>query len=158
MQNLSSFTGAVARPRGLLNGASALVGYPTQQNVALLQVNCASFLTPACNAGVLLTVMNLRGPGVLSFLACCSANTTLRSHSLKVTLDGVVIFSATCDPVASPVYYFPVLGGLSLTAQNVANSTVVTEPIFYNESLVVEYASSLSETAGAFIGYKYFPR
>lgn len=112
-------------------------------------------LSGACTAGVLKTVLSLSGSGVVSFLAASSADTTSRTHSLKVTLDGVVIFDATSTNVVATTSVVSAIGAVSQPVASYA-ATVTFEPLAFTSSLLVEYASSLTETNLSNIGYRYY--
>lgn len=160
MLKLSQFTAGGRKPTGLLNGSSVLGPIQTGSIAPLDSTisNCKTVTTPAVVAGVLTTILSLSGRGCISFLACSSVNSSARTHRLKVTLDSVVIFDATSIPIGSTTQYCPAIGSLTQTSNSPVAMGVVPRDLDFNESLLVEYASSLSETGGTYVGYAYFPR
>lgn len=160
MSNAAQFFGGrgAPHPTGLLNGASAFKQVDNI-NVNSLGVGFTPVKVVLCGAttaGVLKTILSLSGSGVLSFLGLESYDTTARAHRLKVTLDGVVIFDATTGSVTQVIYSFMAIGAMTNLVTS-ASSVVTFEPLAFNTSLLIEYADSLSETDGAYIGYRYYP-
>lgn len=146
------------RPTGTLDGTSA---FRTTQNATTNML--ASAYTPikrvqsgSTTAGVLKTILSAAGSGVLSFLAVESNDTTSRTHRIKVTLDGVVIFDATTGAEISISRTHIVIGSIANATVNAA-SEITFEPLSFNSSLLIEYADSLTESNGAYIGYRYYP-
>lgn len=147
-------------PTGLINGASTA---SLSDNMAVVLNNSTRGLpnsmitlaaTGALSAGVLATVLSLSGRGAISFLACSGVDTTARTHRLKVTLDGVVIFDAT---TASTLNAGSVLAAIGFfIPSSTVNAAPIFEPLVFNSSLLVEYASSVTETAKSIIAYRYF--
>ena len=160
MSSLSQFGGGgIPLPTAAFNGAAALVGYTTSVSRPLQNglVNAKSVVTGALTAATLSTILNLSGKGVISFLACNSGSATGRTHRFKITLDGTVVFDATSASTGNTSAYFPVIGYCTdLVAASFI--TAHSEPIYFNTSLLVEYASSLSETGLTDIAYKYYAR
>ena len=159
MSNAEQFFGGrgAPRPTGTLNGTSAFRQVISASGSALASYTPVKVVASgACTANTLKTILSLSGSGVLSFLAVESANTTSRTHRIKVTLDGIVIFDATTAAVTSVALINAVIGSLSNVVAS-TSSSVEFEPLAFNTSLLVEYADSLSETDGAYIGYRYFP-
>ena len=113
--------------------------------------------TPAVTADVLTTILSLTGSGVIPLLALQSTNATVRSHRIKVTIDGNVVFDSTSaalntTSVTADVYgvLIPVYNSGSLVSM-----TYSPDNIGFRKSLLIEYASNLSETGGALIAYRY---
>lgn len=159
MSNLSQFSGGrgAPRPTAALNGTSAFRQVSAISNRPLFNYSTTvkTVLSGATTADVLKTILSLSGSGVVSFLAVESVDATSRTHRLKVTLDGVVIFDATTGAIASTSAMLVAIGALSQVAAS-APSIVTFEPMAFVSSLVIEYADSLSETDGATIGYRYY--
>lgn len=161
MSNAAQFFGGrgAPRPTGLLNGSSALVAVATANAKPLTfgQVPMARTVASGpTTAGVLKTILSLSGSGVISLLAVESVDATSRTHRLKVTLDGVVIFDATSAAVASVSQVLSAIGGISYIIASLPVA-VSLEPLAFSTSLLIEYACSLTETDGATIGYRYYP-
>lgn len=150
--------GGVPRPTGLLNGASAfkIMDSVTPDLLPAGYVIAKTVTSGSTTAGVLKTVLSLSGSGVISFLAMASANSTSRTHRLKVTLDGVVIFDATTAATANTTFVFSAIGCV-VNAVAGSYSAPNFEPLSFNTSLLIEYADSLSETDGAYLAYRYYP-
>lgn len=159
MSNLSQFSGGRGSPRPTaeLNGTSAfrLVNAITARPLFNYSTTVKTVISGYTTAGVLKTILSLSGSGVVSFLAAESADATSRTHRLKVTLDGVVIFDATTGAIASTSSMCVAIGALAQVAASTP-SIVTFEPMSFTSSLVIEYADSLSETDGATIGYRYY--
>lgn len=163
MSSLSQFTGGSGiRPNGLFNGAS--VGGGKWDNGIAIN-NSARGLPPsqvafgttgALTAATLVTALSLSGQGVISLLGCTGVDTTSRTHRLKVTLDGVVIYDATSDAFITSGACLMAIGGFTPNAATFATPTY--EPLVFNTSLLVEYASSLTETAKSIVFYRYVAR
>ena len=160
MLKLSQFTSGGRKPNGLLNGASLLSPMSTNLSAPLAagNTNARSVLTPALVSGVLTTILSLSGKGCISFLACAAANGTAKTHQLKVTLDGVVIFDGTSLTNTITSVFYPAIGGLAEVVYTQLALGVVHRDLDFDESLLVQYACSVSETAGTFVAYSYFPR
>ena len=154
-------SGGVPKPSGLINGTSQLPYTYTEGAAPLLYVISGylkSTATGSLTANVLAEVLNVSGRGVLSFLACASGNAASRAHRFKVTLDGIVVFDATSVVLASQQAYFPVVGQLVPLSQTYSTFSAVPEPIFFDKSLLIEYASNNTEVGQTQIAYRYYPR
>lgn len=160
MSSLSQFVGggAAPHPTGLLNGASSFrtVVNATPNVLQAAWAPVKTVLSGTTVAGVLKTVLSLSGSGVFSFLAVENADTTSRTHRIKITLDGVVIFDATTGAVTSVSNDYLVVGVMTNVAAS-THSVITFEPLSFNSSLLIEYACSLSESNGTYIGYRYYP-
>lgn len=161
MSVLSQFSGGgIPRPAGTLNGTAALSPQITDIVAAtgLAAVNAKTALSGALTANTLATVLSLSGKGVISFLACAPVDATSRTHRYKITLDGTVIFDATSGATNSTQHYVPVIGALLNLSSTYSVYSIVPEPLFFNTSLLIEYASSVSETDKTRHAYKYYAR
>lgn len=97
-------------------------------------------LSGALTANTLKTLLTVSTPGQSGYLVAYSKDTTSRTIRLRVTIDGTVVFDATSNAIT-------VTGtGLAVVASGAATAVGSSEPIRWNSSLVVEVASSLSET------------
>ena len=163
MSDASQFYGGTGiRPAGLINGLS---GFST----TFLLSSASSYLlsvvqgirlgaTGAVTAAALKTALSLSGRGAISFLALQPADAAARTHRLKVTLDGTVIFDATSPSLSDTRYLLTAVGGLAMLDATNGYVCVIPEPLIFNNSLLVEYASSLTEANSATLAYRYFPR
>ncbi len=147
------------RPAGRINGvsvasiidSSVLINNSTRGLPNSLVTLAA---TGALTADILSTVLSLSGRGAISFLACGGLDTTARTHRLKVTLDGVVIYDATTASTSNAGSVLAVIGSFAPSATT--TPAIVFEPLVFNSSLLVEYASGVTETAKSVIAYRYF--
>ena len=163
MSSLSQFTGGSGiRPKGLFNGAS--VGGGTWENTVAINNTTRGLPPPqvafgatgALTANTLVTALSLSGQGCISLLGCSGVDSTSRTHRLKVTLDGVEIYDATSDAFNTLGSCLMVIGAFTPSASTFA--VPIYEPLVFNTSLLVEYASSVSETAKSLVFYRYVAR
>lgn len=152
----------IPRPVAALNGSAVLpalfTNIPSSSSLASGAINARVVQPGALTAATLATILNLSGKGVISFLACASVDATARTHRIKITLDGTVIFDATSASVSSLLAYCPVIGSIESLSDTYSTASVIPEPMYFNSSLLVEYASSLTETNKTNIAYKYYAR
>lgn len=157
--NQSTLLGAgrgAPRPTGALDGTSALRLVNGVSNFPLDYAAVKLVASGAVTANTLKTILSLSGSGVISVLGVESSSATSRTHRLKVTLDGTVIFDATTGAVANVTAAYMAIGSVNnLIASQ--GSVVTHEPMAFSTSLLIEYAGSLTETDGAYIGYRYYP-
>jgi len=97
----------------------------------------------AFTAGTLQTIVSHTGRGRLNMLTVHSTNATSRTLRCKVTVDGTVVFDATSSAVTTSNYGLIVNGSIDGSGQG----AMQFQPIDYQESLLIEVASSLSEAA-----------
>ena len=150
MSTLSQFGGGNKPPKVIVNGQSS--GGSAQSALYYLpdQINAKSVLSGTLIANTLASICSVSGSGVVEFVCASTVDTTSRTIRLKVTIDGVVVFDATSMAITSEYNGIIAIGG--------GNSTVgVTySPTTFNTSLLIEVASSLSETDKVTVGYKYY--
>lgn len=164
MSTLSQFaSGGGIKPSGLINGAGSSFGPMPNAGatgpIAYLSPGYAKTVTtPACTADALVTILSLAGRGVISFLAFQNADATSRTGRMKITLDGVVILDKTTSATTASGDMLPVIGQCFPAANAANGSVVVPEPLTFESSLLIEYASSLTETGKCTIAYRYMPR
>lgn len=97
-------------------------------------------LSGALTANTLKTLLTVSTPGQSGYLVAYAKDTTSRTIRLRVTVDGAVVFDATSNAIT-------VVGtGLAVVASGAATAVGSSEPIRWNSSLVVEVASSITET------------
>jgi len=113
-------------------------------------------LTGSQVAATLATVLSITGKGALSYLAMQSVDNTSRTHRLKITLDGNVIFDNTSSATISQ-NIFPIIGRILMDNSN-SPYAAVENYLLFDQSLLIEYASSLTETAKTRFGYIYYTR
>ncbi|HMW22340.1 MAG TPA: hypothetical protein PKC59_02800 [Burkholderiaceae bacterium] len=136
------FKGANGPVASIINAFSSggtATAYSLSSNNVLEQ------LSGSLTADTLKTMVSHTGRGRVNALVIYTKDNTSRTLRCKLTVDGVVVFDATSNAVASPGFGMIVIGGA------ITNS-VEFQPIDYQESLLVEIASSLTETDKVAIG------
>ena len=136
------FKGANGPVASIINAFSSggtATAYSLSSNNVLEQ------LSGSLTADTLKTMVSHTGRGRVNALVIYAKDNTSRTLRCKLTVDGVVVFDATSNAVASPGWGMIVIGGA------ITNS-VEFQPIDYQESLLVEIASSLTETDKVAIG------
>lgn len=103
-----------------------------------LQAAGAYSVTP----NTLQTILSHTGRGRVNVLNVFAGNATARTIRLKLTVDGVVIFDATSNSISATATGMMVIGVLN-------SSFIELQPIDYNESLLIECASSVSNDAAS---------
>ena len=115
-------------------------------------------LSGACTSNTLKTILSVTGKGAISKLFLAAMDTTSRTHRIKITIDGTVIYDST-SAANSTQDVAPVIGNVSYTAYSSNHVLDMGEfPLFFDYSLLVEYATSLTETDKTRIGYIYYTR
>jgi hypothetical protein len=118
-------------------------------------------LSGACTAGVLRTILSVTGPGCISYLGYEAIDATIRAHRIKLTLDGNVVFDATTASTAD------ILSAVTEVIGSVSPFSVTGSdywggwqemPVMFNASLLLEYASSLTETDKCRLGTIHYLR
>lgn len=141
MSTLSQFGGGSAT-RQVVNAFSG-GGVSVPNLAASSATNMGKeFLSGALTAGAWTAVpgLSFTGAGQAALLAAYAKDTTSRTVGLRVTVDGVVAFTATTNAVTA--------NGSGLVAAGKADSVAFgsSVPIRWSASLLVEVKSSLSET------------
>lgn len=98
-------------------------------------------LSGALTANTLKTLYTKTGRGRINVLTAQTKNATSRTVRLRLTIDGTVCFDATTNAIADT--------GRGLIAVGIyaaGGFSTVFQPIDYQESCLVEVASSLTET------------
>lgn len=136
------FKGANGPVASIINNyssGSAVTGF------SLISANTKEELSGALTAATLKTMVTHTGRGRVNALVIYAKDSTARTLRCKVTVDGTVVFDATSGSAATLGFGMIVVGGA------VTNS-VEFQPIDYQESLLIEIASSLTETDKVAIG------
>lgn len=154
MSTLSQFMGGARPPKQLINRTSA--GGISADEVgpagpSVMRVAKAA-LTGALTADTLSTVLSLTGAGSVGFVACTSVDATSRTHRFKLTIDGVVVYDAAVLETTSTSRGIQLIGATTSLGGAFAP---VFDPVPFNTSFLLEYASSLTETANTNIYYNY---
>lgn len=155
MSVASQFFGGGAKPPVLIVNGTSTNGSPPDfvgPSNPLQIFGVKKTVSGALTADALTTVLSLTGSGHVGFMACTGADATSRMHRLKMTVDGVVVFDGkTAAATAANV-------GISLIGSAVSIGTnygVAAEPVHFKVSLLIEYASSVTETAKTNFYYSY---
>ena len=150
MSTLSQFGGGNKPPKVIVNGQSS--GGSVQTALSNLHVvpNAKVVLSGTLVANTLASICSVSGSGVVEFVCASTVDLTSRTIRLKVTIDGIVAFDATSADLTSAYYGIIAIGG--------GNSTVgwAYSPTTFNTSLLIEVASSLSETDKVNVAYRYY--
>lgn len=120
-------------------------------------VNLAQATSGAVTANTLATVLSVTGAGTLTaFMLLNSVDATSRTYRLRVTVDDVVIFDSTSAAIATPMAMIALVGSVDIAGSSSAPYLLASnEAINWNSSLLIEFASSLTETAKTKFAYKY---
>lgn len=153
MSNSLDFSGGSRPPKSIINsfsttGAAGIVTLLTGSEAAKA-VKVVGL--GATTANVLKTVLSVTGAGQIDFLGMTTADGTARTLRIKVTIDGTVVFDSTTASIALSN------GGISVIgiAPSATSVSMTLQPTFFNTSLLVEAASSLTEATPANVGYNY---
>ena len=131
MSNLSQFFGGNKPPKALVNYAtSGVAGYTSTYG--------QSTLSGALTAATLKEVLNVSGSGVVNYVAAFVADATSRTLSVKVIVDGITVADIRSGAITTSLY--------GLIAVGAGGSSTTIDHLTFNTSLVVQIASSLSET------------
>jgi hypothetical protein len=149
MSTLSQFAGGA--PTTSIVNAYSSGGVQSGITVLGSVGNNATEVVPSgeLTANVLATALSVTGGGEVPFLTVGTKDTTSRTVRAKVTVDGVVVFDATSSAVT-------ILGsGMAVVGYNGGAGIYVQAPapIRFNSSLLVEIASSRTETGKVSISY-----
>lgn len=128
-----------------INDSGADIGISTPTGIPIIGV-----ASGAQTANVLTTMFSKSGvSGSMPHLNIAKADSTGRSIRCKVTVDGVVVYdkTSTVSPQA----------GYGLVVAGTASSSFATlmPPITWDNSILIEWASSNSETGGILGAYIY---
>lgn len=111
--------------------------------------NAREVLSGALTAATLATALSVSGSGEVPWLSVYTKDATNRTVRVRVSVDGAVIFDATSASTTTPGTGMIVVGQVSAASYTVAGAV----PLRFNTSLMVEIASSLTETDKVAIGY-----
>jgi hypothetical protein len=143
MTTLSQF--GVSRPT---KSIVSVYSSGTPAGVACGAVGQLEVLSGAVTANTLKTLLTISSAGEMTQLSAYTKDTTSRTVRCQVTVDGTVVFNSTTAAITTSG------SGIIVTGRR---SDATFESVFptirFNSSLVVEVASSLSETDKVAIGY-----
>jgi len=104
----------------------------------------------ACTAGVLKSILSVTGSKVrLNYLQLTNSDATARNSRVRVTIDGTVVFDATVENAGGSNH---IAVGQIITG---TPSSAIFHPVDANNSLLIEYSSSVTETNKATLHYAY---
>lgn len=154
MSVLSQFSGSGQRPPKVLVNKYADSGFVCARvDLSTNGANAKQVYSGAMTAATLKTILSVTGAGSIDYLSVRGMDITSRTLRMKITIDGVVVLdstsAATADASSNGAVYIGVGDGSGATWP------AAYEPTLFNASLLVEVASSLSETDKFLIGYKY---
>jgi hypothetical protein len=110
-----------------------------------------SFLSGSLTAGVLTSnFFTISGAGAISYLAIKSSASSLTAR-LKLTIDGTAVFDATSDTLTFVNHGFHAIGNNNASASDAP----VYDKIYFNQSVVVDIASSVTGTNGLTLDIVY---
>ena len=142
--------GLNAPPKVIVNGCSdgTLLSVSSGGTTpgGLDSISAKKYLSGALTAGAYKELVSITGAGVINaaFVQPVMGDTTSRTIGLKITIDGVDVFSAisAASTIASDG-----LVGIGLTsAGRIGFAMITPEPKIFNLSLSISIRSSLTET------------
>ena len=154
MSNLSQFfAGGGVKPIAIEHGTLP-TPITTHRNESQRPTNITAVDSGSCTAATLKTILSVTGRGALTYLDVGVKDTTSRTSRLRVTIDGTVVYDET-NSAAALSKIVVALGAMIDTFNGQGLDGV---PLLFDASLLIEYASSLTETNKASIGYIYYER
>jgi len=124
---------------------ASLVGTPA--NLTALQASASTAgastaLSGAMSAGVLKTALSVSGRGRINWAAVYTNDVTSRTLRMVITIDGAVVRDHTTAAISTINTGFVGIGGGTASTTPVA----VFQPLRFTSSLLIEIASSVTET------------
>lgn len=101
-------------------------------------------LSGALTANTYKTILSVTGQGILKFCAVASFDTTPRTQSLRITIDGVVVCEKSVASISSSNKGIVGVGGLGTALLDAA--LLRFDSCRFNASLLVEVKSNITET------------
>lgn len=146
--------GSAPAVRSIVNAHSTNGDAPQVLTAAQAAYATRAGLSAALSAGVLSTALSISGSGsgYLDIFAATSVDATSRTHRVKITIDGTVVFDATTAAVSQADGGIVPVGNIVTSA---STKTIMPFPMRFVSSCLVEYASSLGETAKTNYYYAY---
>lgn len=131
-------------PTSYIGGGAAFVTFPSAPTPLIGVVKAASGAT---TANTLKTLVTHTGAGCLNFVALGTVDATARTIRAKVTIDSVVVLDVTSTSINTAGGGIMPVGSLAGYFDGTYNQgSAIPAKLAYNTSLLVEYASSLTET------------
>lgn len=149
MSTASQFLGGDRIATSVVNSA----GEQPDVATAAVSANCATALSGALTAATLKQMLSVTGRGQVNWVGVWRLDTTVRTISLKVTVDGNVVYNVTSGSASTSDRGLIGVGAAGSAAS--LGVGAVYQPLRYNQSLKVEIASSLTETDKLAAGWNY---
>lgn len=150
MSTLSQFTGG-GSTKAIVNAYSSGGVTPPNFNIdASAAVGTREVLSGALTANTLKTLLTVNQAGQMPYLSFYAKDATSRTMRCVVIADGVTVYDSTTAAVAQANRGYPLAFALTW---NGAVAPTMGYPIRWAQSLVVQVASSLSETDKVAIAY-----
>lgn len=151
MSDIADFgIGSFRATKAILN-YGAIGGTSSSVNSAAAN-QAREVLSGALTANVLATALSVTGAGEIGYLSLYSKDATSRTLRIKITVDGntTAVVDATSGAVAAANAGILIVGYLASSA---APYVGIPIPLRWNASLLIEIASSLTETDKIAIAY-----
>lgn len=155
MSSLSQFIGGNLPPTAIVNGFST-DGYtvPVADFVTnRIAHGIKSILSGALTAATLKTLLSITGGGVLKYCGLAAVDATSRTLRLRITIDGTVVFDSTSAASTIANAGCHAVGSHQFVTATAGAGT--RDRISFATSLLIEVASSLSETDKLSLGVIY---
>ena len=134
---------------------TSLVGTPStsaSMSSVVSRAAATAALSGAMTSATLKTALTITGRGRVNWLALYTNDATSRTLRMKITLDGTVIRDHTTSAIAATSTGFV---GLGVGVYEGGPFTMLFQPLTFTDSLLVEIASSVTETDKASFAYNY---
>jgi hypothetical protein len=128
--------------------SSTNVNASTTTNALEITAGSAYSSTP----GTLQTVLSVTGRGRVNLLTAYAKDATVRTIRLRITIDGAVAFDATTNSIGVGNTGLVAIGWLTVSGSGTTTG-LAFQPVDYQESILIEAASSVSNDAAANIGF-----
>lgn len=138
--------------RSQLGGASRVTSLPCGFTAGFTSIYLGpaiDTLVGACTANTFKNILSITGKGRLNALKFNAADATARTNTIKITIDGVVVFNN--GQATTGTQHYAAIG----SAHSGTTGNLIFQPVDFNTSLLVEYKSSLTETDKATVSYNY---
>lgn len=141
------FDGGSSPVISLVNGGAATIA---AASTACTNANALISLSGAMTADALKTAYSASGRGRVNFLSIYAADSTSRTIRIKITVNGSeVIYDKTSAAISAGGSGVCAVGAVS---SGVTGSPVSFQPVDYTDGILIEFASSLTETDKLTVG------
>ena len=132
--------------RSIVNSSSSGSSLDTIQSMP----SSKSVTSGAVTANTLVQVLSVTGSGYLTASAIQCVDATARTLRLQIIIDGVTAYDATTAAISSNLS-----GIIAVGLYNGTNSIPAVPGVRFNQSIVINTASSLTETGKQTYFYAY---